>query len=92
MAVFYFSHTLVGMKVTGSVFVPSGKTSFTIDMDTQEVRVQHASQGYQNPYWSEDYEIQGNITKYSFAMENHLTSYDDTVYYYISRFVAIIIK
>ena len=92
MAVFYFSHTLVGMKLTGSVFVPSGKTSFTIDMDTQEVRVQHASQGYQNPYWSEDYEIQGNITKYSFAMENHLTSYDDTVYYHISRFVSIIIK
>ena len=91
MAVFYFSHTLVGMKLTGSVFVPSGKTSFTINMETQEVKVQHASSGYQDPYWSDDYEMV-NITKYTFQMENHLTSYDDTVYYHISRFVPIILK
>ena len=90
MAVFYFSNTLVGMKLTGSVFVPSGKTSFTIDMDTHEVKVQHASTGYQDPYWSDDYEMV-NISKYSFEMDNHLTSYDDTVYYHISRFEAIIV-
>ena len=90
MAVFYFSNTLVGMKLTGSVFVPSGKTSFTINMKTQEVKVQHASTGYKDPYWSDDY-VMGNITKYSFEMENYLTTYDDTVYYHISRFVPIVI-
>eukprot|EP00092_Neocalanus_flemingeri_P005101 GFUD01005485.1.p1 GENE.GFUD01005485.1~~GFUD01005485.1.p1 ORF type:complete len:270 (+),score=62.97 GFUD01005485.1:41-850(+) len=88
--VYYSSNDLVGMKLTGSVFVPSGKTSFTINMETEEVRVQHASQGFQGPYWSEDYEMV-NITKYGFEMDTHQNSYDDTVYHHISRFVPIII-
>ena len=57
IVVFYSSNTLVGMKLTGSVFVPSGKRTFTLNINTHELRVQHASRGYQGAYWSDNYEM-----------------------------------
>ena len=33
----YLSDKLVGVKLTGSKFVPSGKSSFMVDMESQQV-------------------------------------------------------
>eukprot|EP00092_Neocalanus_flemingeri_P015252 GFUD01016482.1.p1 GENE.GFUD01016482.1~~GFUD01016482.1.p1 ORF type:complete len:307 (-),score=63.30 GFUD01016482.1:68-988(-) len=89
--VFYSSTNLVGMKLTGSAHVPSSKTTFTFNMETNELMVQHANKGFVSPYWSEDYKMV-NITKYKFKLDNHKNSKDDSVYDHISRFVPFVIE
>ena len=74
---------------SGSAFVPSGQKTFKIDMETGEVKVQHASKRFRNPHWTLEYKMV-RIEKNFMEMEHNYNMHDDTKYYHISQFRPII--
>jgi len=79
---------LMGMKLTGSAFVPSGMANFEFDFDMSELVVQHAYKNFVSPYWNRNYEMMA-MEKYFFEMT--LSSSTMNMYNHISRFEVIVI-
>merc|ERR1711976_47909 len=51
------STTLMATKLTGGVYVPSGKPNFRLDLSSRKLEFNIAGTGYKHPYWAKDHSL-----------------------------------
>jgi len=90
VVVSYNNTHLIATKLTGSLYVPSGQETFIIDMQTRDVKVQHANRMFKNPHWTIDYSMV-KIERDYMEMEHGYYNAEDTLYFHLSTFKAILV-
>ena len=82
----YFNKTaILGTKLTGDSYVPSGAPTIRLDMISKKLEMQYAWSGYRNPYWNKDLNLFESSTTSEIHLRRESTGVVDT-FVHISQF------